>query len=93
MIDNFNLVIEAVLAVFAGVSGFFVGKRKSDAEATQTAFEAYNVALNALKQELADNKSRWEQLEADLTEKIRRQDERIKQLENENRELRNRYNK
>lgn len=81
--DNWNIIIDTCLAVFAGVGGFVAGKKKSDADATRTAFEAYNVALESLRNEIKKTTERWNEIRGELERKIDEQGERISELEME----------
>lgn len=92
--DNWNIIIDTCLAVFAGVGGFFAGKKKSDADATRTAFEAYNVALESLRNDINANAERFNEVRQALEKKIdgqakqiADQAKRITELEEENRSL------
>lgn len=85
--DNWNIIIDSCLAVFAGVGGFFAGKKKSDADATRTAFEAYNVALESLRNEIKKTSERWNEIRGELERKIDEQGKRISELEKENASL------
>lgn len=85
--DNWNIIIDTCLAVFAGVGGFFAGKKKSDADATRTAFEAYNVALESLRNEIKKTTERWNEIRGELERKIDEQGKRISELEKENASL------
>ena len=85
--DNWNIIIDTCLAVFAGVGGFFAGKKKSDADATRTAFEAYNVALESLRNEIKKTTERWNEIRGELERKINEQGKRISELEKENASL------
>ena len=85
--DNWNIIIDRCLAVFAGVGGFVVGKKKSDADATRTAFEAYNVALESLRNEIKKTTERWNEIRGELERKIDEQGKRISELEKENASL------
>ncbi len=85
--DNWNIIIDTCLAVFAGVGGFVAGKKKSDADATRTAFEAYNVALESLRNEIKKTTERWNEIRGELERKIDEQGKRISELEKENASL------
>ncbi len=85
--DNWNIIIDTCLAVFAGVGGFVAGKKKSDADATRTAFEAYNVALESLRNEIKKTTERWNEIRSELERKIDEQGKRISELEKENASL------
>lgn len=85
--DNWNVIIDSCLAVFAGVGGFVAGKKKSDADATRTAFEAYNVALESLRNEIKKTTERWNEIRGELERKIDEQGKRISELEKENASL------
>lgn len=85
--DNWNIIIDTCLAVFAGVGGFVAGKKKSDADATRTAFEAYNVALESLRNEIKKATERWNEIRGELERKIDEQGKRISELEKENASL------
>ena len=85
--DNWNIIIDTCLAVFAGVGGFVAGKKKSDADATRTAFEAYNVALESLRNEIKKTTELWNEIRGELERKIDEQGKRISELEKENASL------
>ena len=51
MIDYIQIISTTLIAVFTAIIGFFTGKKKRDNEATHTAFEAYNFALQSLRKE------------------------------------------
>lgn len=85
--DNWTIIIDTCLAVFAGVGGFVAGKKKSDADATRTAFEAYNVALESLRNEIKKTTERWNEIRGELERKIDEQGKRISELEKENASL------
>lgn len=74
MIDYIQIISTTLIAVFTAIIGFFTGKKKRDNEATQTAFEAYNFALQSLRKEF---ESRIELLQKE-NEELRRQ---IKELQ------------
>ena len=44
-------LISAAVAIVTAVLGYKQGQKKSDAEATRTAFESYNYALESLRKE------------------------------------------
>jgi hypothetical protein len=44
-------LISAAVAIVTAVLGYKQGQKKSDAEATRTAFENYNYALESLRKE------------------------------------------
>ena len=44
-------LISAAVAIVTAVLGYKQGQKKSDAEATRTAFENYNYALDSLRKE------------------------------------------
>lgn len=85
--EELRIIIEALAGVALSIGGFFVGKRKSDAEATETAFSAYNVALEALRNEITKNNERWQEIRNELEQKIQEQGKRITELERENKSL------
>lgn len=85
--EELRIIIEAVAGLALSIGGFFVGKKKSDAEATGTAFSAYNVALEALRNEITKNNERWQEIRNELEQKIQEQGKRITELERENKSL------
>ena len=90
---DWSIIITTAISAFTAVAGFFVGKRKSDAEATQTAFESYNVALKSLRGEIEANGQRWNEIRKALESKIESQEKRILELEKENLYLREQISK
>lgn len=90
---DFTIIITTAISAFTAVAGFFVGKRKSDAEATQTAFESYNVALKSLRGEIEANGQRWNEIRKSLESKIESQEKRILELEKENLYLKDQISK
>lgn len=87
-------IIEAVAGALLSVGGFIAGKKKTDAEATKTAYDAFNVALSSLRDEIKANAERFNEvrkaLEAKIdeqAERITEQAKRITELEEENRSL------
>lgn len=92
--EDYRIIIEAIGGALISVGSFFVGKKKSDAEATRTAFEAFNVALESLRNEIKSNADRFNEVRQALEKKIdgqakqiADQAKRITELEEENRSL------
>lgn len=86
--EDLRTFIEILAGAAVSVGGFFVGRKKTNAEATQTAFEAYNVALNSLRKEIEENGKRWDEIRKSLEDKIEIQGKEIDALKKENQELR-----
>lgn len=87
MMEEYRIIIELIAGALVSIGGFFVGKKKSDAEATRTAYEAYNVALASLRDEIKSNAERFNEVRKALESKIDEQGRRITELERENRSL------
>ena len=52
MMDTITItLIGAAVSIVTAVLGYKQGQKKSDAEATRTAFESYNYALESLRKE------------------------------------------
>lgn len=86
--EDLRTLIELCAGAVATVGAFWVGRKKTNAEATQTAFEAYNVALNSLRKEIEENGKRWDEIRKSLEDKIEIQGKEIDGLKKENQELR-----
>lgn len=92
--DDIRIFIEIIVGAVVSCGGFFVGRKKSNAEANRTAYEAFNFALESLRDEMKSNAERFNEvrkaLEAKIDEqamKIESQGKRISELEEENRSL------
>ena len=83
---DYTIIITTAVSAFTAIAGFFAGKRRSDAEATQTAFNAYNVALESLRAEMEANGKRWNEIRKAMESKIESQGKRIDELEKEREE-------
>lgn len=86
--EDIRTFIEILAGAAVSAGGFFVGRKKTNAEANRTAYEAFNVAFASLRDEIKNNAERFNEVRKALEEKIEEQGKRIAELEKENQELR-----